>query len=795
MKNKTKHVIDNYYNDGVFEFLQQGTLTSMKNLMSAEQHKEFYANLYSEYENKVNKINELVSQLRSEIAQCDPLQLLKFAHSMFMMSSINKVSEIEYGMSEIAAMRGIEYIQSVIVSTETINNDDGDNEERFHLVNKLIEDLYTLLQEFPFYWGAHATNELGYSDDLVKYIVEATMTGLIRGNRYQFQHKRLLEQLLLEQDELMSEVLQISHKQFIDGIVKLEYSLSSANADSLNDLIHKFDEWTEFMEQNPDEDALDLFKDQNKEANGKLMGEIFGYSLNDVKRVTGWPDFFIQQLSYKVGEYDNFYTDRDFAGWPIDIQPTHRRPFIDVDGVSYCFDYYSLFDNIYRVIQKSITRLDDAKMNTWVDNQKIASERLVKSMFEELLPGAECYTDNYYPKKKSLKNMAENDLIVWFDGIMLIVEVKAGSFTYTTPISDHAAHKRSFEALIGKADNQCLRTKKYILSRDDIKFYNRDKTEKVSFSKPKDIFTLSITVDNMNEFQAKAEKLSLINIDGGSVSICIDDLDIYVNYFDNPLRFIHYIYQRRDAAKSELLRFNDELDHLGMYIKHNMYNLYFTAEGENTSLQAHGYREQLDGYFGMLHMNIAEGYKAEKPEQERYKYIDEILIFLNKNNTKDGTDLSNFLLDLAFDAREEFNGSISRIYNRQNELGHMITMTTFGEVPYNLYVFQSGVQVMPEKLRYDYAKSSVLMHEEEKRLMLNVHLDNHLDITNVGFKFICYQDIEENEKEYLNEKALEYAKTRAEAMKRAKGNKKIGRNDPCPCGSGKKYKKCCIGKL
>jgi len=23
---------------------------------------------------------------------------------------------------------------------------------------------------------------------------------------------------------------------------------------------------------------------------------------------------------------------------------------------------------------------------------------------------------------------------------------------------------------------------------------------------------------------------------------------------------------------------------------------------------------------------------------------------------------------------------------------------------------------------------------------------------------------------------------------------KLGRNDPCPCGSGKKYKKCCLGK-
>lgn len=25
-------------------------------------------------------------------------------------------------------------------------------------------------------------------------------------------------------------------------------------------------------------------------------------------------------------------------------------------------------------------------------------------------------------------------------------------------------------------------------------------------------------------------------------------------------------------------------------------------------------------------------------------------------------------------------------------------------------------------------------------------------------------------------------------------DKKVGRNDPCPCGSGKKYKKCCINK-
>lgn len=27
-----------------------------------------------------------------------------------------------------------------------------------------------------------------------------------------------------------------------------------------------------------------------------------------------------------------------------------------------------------------------------------------------------------------------------------------------------------------------------------------------------------------------------------------------------------------------------------------------------------------------------------------------------------------------------------------------------------------------------------------------------------------------------------------------RNNPEVGRNDPCPCGSGKKYKKCCLNK-
>jgi len=40
----------------------------------------------------------------------------------------------------------------------------------------------------------------------------------------------------------------------------------------------------------------------------------------------------------------------------------------------------------------------------------------------------------------------------------------------------------------------------------------------------------------------------------------------------------------------------------------------------------------------------------------------------------------------------------------------------------------------------------------------------------------------------------EGAKTPPRPAARTQANPRIGRNDPCPCGSGKKYKKCCMGK-
>ena len=46
-------------------------------------------------------------------------------------------------------------------------------------------------------------------------------------------------------------------------------------------------------------------------------------------------------------------------------------------------------------------------------------------------------------------------------------------------------------------------------------------------------------------------------------------------------------------------------------------------------------------------------------------------------------------------------------------------------------------------------------------------------------------------KEPEQHKAVAYSGSNQESDRKPVRSKKVGRNQPCPCGSGKKYKQCC----
>lgn len=792
-KNKKRKTAkaDEYYNDGLFELARYGKVVSMRNLSTPEQYAQMIAFYKEEYPKVKERIDEKIQKLRNEISICDPLMLLKFTKDMAMMSHMNKFSEFDYSSDENIVIRAQEYIQSIIVSTENHFDDAESNEEqekRWYSVLAFVEDLYNEFTHFYHYWSAYKKGTGEISDEMMHYIVESQMLYLVRGNRYQIFELEPIKNLLPPHNDVLVELFGVTTDQVIQGLVKLQYCLSQGLADAWMDMMKKYEEFCGIVDLGADSEAA---IEDARDCINPIANKIFGEALNDISRVTGWDSRLIDSLSLGVGECTSFFNCSEFSGWPIMEMPTKKKPFVKIDEIAYAFDYYSLFDNIYRALQKEIFRLKPAYVDAWSKRQNLASENMVKDLFLKLLPGAIAYNGNYYPVDQSLKLMNENDLLIIYENYLFIIEVKAGSFPQTPPINDFDAHIKAYTKLAQEADSQCSRTIKYIEGHQPAQFYDIAKQKKFeinNLSDFKEIYSFSVTVDNFNDFAAKAEKLNFITLSSKAIVISYDDLLAYENYFDSPIYFLHFLKQRKLAIDIPQIALNDELDHLGMYISHNMYSISAAEYPEDHRVNWHGYRQCLDEYFcALYHPEI----NPTKPEQDIPLEIAEIIQLLEKAIDQNKIDVAHFLLNLSSEAKQEFCNAIQHALRRQLETGRMLVMSAFGDIKYCLFVSTPKIKIIDLVERQDYVYSAILSNESIPIMWINLDYDKDGNLLDACGKLCSFYDIPASDIERLKELSVEHTKSRIASFQR-QNHRKVGRNDLCPCGSGKKYKKCCI---
>lgn len=794
-RNSKRMPFDEFYSNGFLELGRIGNVVSLKNNFTEADVLERNKELAQQYDEKKAEIDALIMDIREHISKCEPLSLLMAATERGMFNMLNTVSEIQIEGKQNFELRTVEYIQSILVSQESYFEEIHSNQEE--LIEKVLEEvdeLYMKTQIFYIFWAAKTTiDDKDLNEKDIQYIMEAQLMGNVRGKRYQFQQLTNLKTLLLPHSEKMEELYGVSAQDLLDGLEKLEYSLSSAKLDSWKGMFKEFLKFQKASEGKSSEDIEKLFDEiRESQQNLELSKKCFGTDLYDIEKVTGWDARLVNSLSWNIGECREFIDNKDFSGWIIRDLPVQKKPFIKINGVSYCFDYYNLFDNIYRIIQKDMKRHDSKYTNQWADIQKEASENLVEEQFKRLLPGCQSYVGNHYPIGDSLKQMDESDIMILYDDTLIIAEVKAGSFTYTPAIIDYKAHKSSFDALIGKADYQCERTLNYINKAEKITFYDDKKNEKVTFNreKYKNVFTFCVTVDNFNAFEAKIEKMNFLQVNSGTIAISVDDLEVYTAYFDSPLYFLHYLKQRKAATRSKTLLLSDELDHLGMYIVHNNYEKYADEFDDCDSFAAYGYREDLDAYFASLHCKEV---KSAKPVQEVPNEIRKIISVIEERKLQERASFTNFLLDFDSVTRNELAESILYLLKRQKELGRMLPAFRNGEVMHGWFVKQNGIKEISEKDRLNYMYANMLKIGQNESWYIILQYDELNKLEDVYYKKLYIEDIDNEgyDKDELKKLADVVYQNRVVEILKNQHKKKIYPNDPCPCGSGKKYKKCC----
>lgn len=246
--------------------------------------------------------------------------------------------------------------------------------------------------------------------------------------------------------------------------------------------------------------------------------------------------------------------------------------------------------------------------------------------------------------------------------------------------------------------------------------------------------------------------------------------------------------QRKIAIDIPQIAMRDELDHLGMYISHNMYSITASEFPAEHMINWHGYRKDLDDYFCKLYHPELD---HTKPLQDIPFEITEIIHLLEKGIDNNKIDLAHFLLNMSLEAKNDFCKSIHHMLRRQSEIGRMLVTSAFGEIKYCLFIAIPEIKVMSTTDRQEYVLSAVLSDESNPIMWIDLDYDKDGNLIDANGNQCSYRSIPSGEIERLKERNIEFIKSRIESFRR-QNHREVGRNDSCPCGSGKKYKKCCI---
>jgi len=544
--------------------------------------------------------------------------------------------------------------------------------------------------------------------------------------------------------------------------------------------------------------ALVIEENGWKERGKAALGNLIGMDFFDVEKSTKLPRALLDELAWGPGEETDFFAPGQFRGWPLRVWPVFRRPFLRLDGRIYCFDHYSLFDNIYRVVQRAVERLKPEYKQRWNEIQCQTTEDLPFGYLARILPAATVLRPIYYPldKPDGTKNWAEADGALIYDDHMFVVEVKGGAFTQAPPSTDFPKYIRSMEKLLLDPAAQGKRFVEYLRSADSVPIYDKDHVQ-IAILRHKDYRAITIcpvTLDPLTELAAQLQHLRKVGVDVGTEpiwAVSINDLRVYADIFDNPLAFLHFVAQRIEASKSDVIRLEDELDHLGMYLKHNHYTTYAKElRGDSNARMTFGaYRDEIDRFFSarMLDRSTPCFLKQKAPPR-----FSEIIDVLSTTQTSGRARVAGALLDWDHTWRTNIANAIDLELSQQP--------ANKRPKPAVLASRQVGAQIVycwgPSVSRravdaLEYAKSVLLLQGDHTGLLLELTYDAALRLQAVNWTWLDASSISSQERARLAERV---ERLRLARLARAASDSKVGRNDSCPCGSGKKHKKCCLSR-
>lgn len=388
------------------------------------------------------------------------------------------------------------------------------------------------------------------------------------------------------------------------------------------------------------------------------------------------------------------------------------------------------------------------------------------------------------------ERVSEIDALVLFGDRALIIQCKSKKMTLESRKGNDQALRDDFQKAVQESYNQGLLCAK-MLHKSGLKFFDENTIE-LKIPKLRNIYIICVVSDHYPALTVQARNFLHYKKDQTIDAPLVSDvflIDVLAEMLSSPLRFLSYIDRR--VGYADRIHGTNELAILGYHLNQNLWfedetSIAIISDEFSLDLDAAMTvrREKIPG------IAIPEGILT-KFSNTHFEYL---INKIERESHPDLIDLGFLLLDINGDTVKTLDHEMKDVARRTRLDGRPHDFSLGFNMEEAGITIHCNPTLMPAPVKAltDHCQRRKYVHHASNWFGLLVREADGLPELTLAVRFPWKRDIH---MDYLTQgmtiiksdqtKHQNYADHTPERQK-------IGRNDSCPCGSGRKYKKCCL---
>lgn len=473
--------------------------------------------------------------------------------------------------------------------------------------------------------------------------------------------------------------------------------------------------------------------------------------------------------------------------------------FLDADR-AFCLHGVACFDAVFNYFD-NLARNDASLQNTYGASIASWMETTIEQQLRRLFPADAVIRNACFPDPDNPGGETEADVVVIWWPFLIVVDAKGKRVAAEALRSSRQKLKNAISKNIQDAFIQSRRVLRVLECDGKICFKEKatGRLVEVAQDRLRRVMPISVTLQNLSGIPtqlAVTQRLGLFKGNAFPWSVCIDDLDVITRFAGSPDVFLHYIERRTAQQNISVGLHGDELDIFGQYLANRLHPSVYEGRKEivgrtdgPTMIAFNGGDEDFEPFYtaewnGEPPPSTVVGLKVPSA-------IQSVLAEL-RQRTDDGARWVAFaLLSLSHEALERLCSALQdmKVNFAQGERILRSTMRE-GDIVINVLAHRG----LPKNEFFQNVTIRSRMEHYRHRPHATVTIG--IDQRDASKPFEIAQWLEGPwEHEPVLEKLLAEDSDRPRMVQMPRDAHKPGRNDPCPCGSGKKFKRCCIESM